>query len=401
MATFIYRARSGTGQDFEGEIEARNLEEARSLLQARGIRILTLNPSAGGKRRSLELNPFAHRSITQIEVERGLHQLAILVRSGMPLLSALRMTAEFERPGARKVWHDLVVRVEAGEPLTEAMEHHRVFNGMTRALVRIGEETGRLDTAFRQAHEQMERRRRLIKEFISSLTYPAFSLLMAIGVAYFMVVSLIPKIKLFVGQSSKLPAITQMMIDASDWIQKSLGGAAVGVGITLALAFFLYLIPAVRIVADRGFLYIPVVGRIIRLSETILFTNALGTMLRSGVRLIGSLEIIEQLHTNRYIRDCTGRMRLSLQEGASLNETLSVLGVYPPLLIRMIAVGEQSGSLGSILEEMTFFYEENLQKLLKQISATLPVISTLLVGGLLGFVYSAYMVAMFSAATDI
>ncbi len=231
------------------------------------------------------------------------------------------------------------------------------------------------------------------------MTYPIFSILLAIGVGYGMLTKMVPELKKFLSMSGKrLPPATQALVDISAWCQANLKQWIIGLVVAIAVMAGVYLIPRVRVHVDRAVLRAPLLGTLIQLSETRLFAAALATMLRAGVHIMNALEIMGQLHTNRHIRGCMDKARQSLANGSSLWEPLTEYGIFKPMLVKMIAVGEKSGSLIGILDEMATFHQDAIEKYMKRISGVVPVIMTFVVGGMMVFVYLAYMLAMFSAA---
>jgi type IV pilus assembly protein PilC len=399
MPEFQYTARDASGRQQSGTQSAGSQDELVRTLRSQGLLVLSAKVRKPKGQQGLNLNPLAYRSITATDLERGFHQVAVMLRSGMPLMDAIKLVQEFERPGARKVWRALSERIQAGDSLSEAMDDHRIFTTMTKQLVKVGEQTGRLDSALDEASRDLEQRRKLMKQFISMISYPLFSMLFAIGVAAVMLIKLIPELRKFLGMMGRaLPPITQALVDVSDWLQTHILGIAVGTMIFMVTIFVMYQLPPVRLQMDRFALRIPLIGMILRLSGTILFARALGTLLRSGVRVLEALETMEKLHKNRWISHCLAQVRGMVAQGSSLSEPLMEKNIYMPLLTRMMVVGESSGTLDMILEEMAEYHEEVLQTTMKRISAIMAPLMTMVVGGMIAFIYASFLVAMLSAA---
>ncbi len=400
MPDFEYIARDYSGRQHSGTATAQTQDELIRNLRAQGLLTLEAKPLKLRKAgEAISLNPFAYRSIRSTDVEYSFHQLSVMLRSGMPLLDALAITAEFSRPGAKKVWVQLGEQIQKGEALSTAMDKHSVFGDMTIQLVSVGEHTGNLDAALILASDHLEHRRVLRHQLIEALSYPIFVIVFAIGVAIFMLVKLIPEVKKFISLMGKqLPPITQALIDTSNWINANLPGIAAVVAITLILALLIYQWSPARLWMDRLMLHIPLFGGLLRLSGTAIFARGLGTLLRSGVRLTDALQAVEKLLGNRYLRHCVASARESVAQGSSLSAPLLETNAFMPILPRMIAVGETSGKVDDILEEMAAYHEELMQWALKRIVAIIGPATTILIGGLIGFVYAAFLTAMFAAA---
>jgi type IV pilus assembly protein PilC len=195
----------------------------------------------------------------------------------------------------------------------------------------------------------------------------------------------------------KLPPITQSLIDVSAWLELNGPGILIGT-VALAVAFVaLYRWPPSRLEIDRLALRLPVFGPLFRLSGTVVFARALGTMLRAGVRILDALHTVEGLHRNRYLAARVAEARARIERGSSLAEPLAERFGFMPLLARMVLVGETSGRLDDMLDEMCRYHDELLQRAIRRMSGLIGPVVTVVVGGIVGFVYAAFLVAMFSA----
>jgi len=289
--------------------------------------------------------------------------------------------------------------VQDGSSLAEALGQHCCFNNLTVQLVRVGEQTGNLETVLVRASEAMERRRTLIQQVINALTYPGIVLVAAIGVTGFMLVGVIPKLKLFVSAlGRKLPPSTQLLMDLSSWLQ--LHGLTLFVAF-LSLPLFIYLlnsIPAARLWIDAVILRTPLFGKVIRVAGTALFARALALLLRSGVTVLDALRTMEQLGSNRFLNAIINNARERIFAGGALAPTLETSHGYMPMLSRMVAVGESSGTLDSVLDEIAKFYEQQLAVLIRQLSALVEPAIILFVGIIVGYVYISFFLALYSGA---
>jgi type IV pilus assembly protein PilC len=401
MALFAYTARSRNGQQITNVITSSSQEAAMLVLREQGLLVLTLKPAKGDNTStgSFSLNPFAYRSINNNDIEIAFHQIAVMLRSGVSLLDALELTQNFSRIGVKKNWQQLIEKIQQGSSFTDALREQKVFTQFTIQLIRVGEQTGHLHTVMDQAATELKSSRKLKKQIVSALKYPAFTLLMAIGIVIFMMVKLIPEIKKLLKLMGKpMPPITKALIDTSDWFMAHLipvGTMAFFFGIAFIVLYNWY--PS-RWWIDKLALKIPIFGHIFKLSGTVLFSRAMGLLLHSGVVIVEALETVEKLHVNTYMASRINYAHGKILHGSSLGDAMSQQSPYMPLLIQMVHVGENSGSLDGILLEMTEYHEELLEQAIARLTGMIAPAMTIIVGGIIGFVYAAFLVAMFAGA---
>ena len=195
-----------------------------------------------------------------------------------------------------------------------------------------------------------------------------------------------------------MPPMTRALIDVSDWFINHIAVISIGTIILIVIFAVLYHWRPSRWWVDRIAMQIPVFGRVFRLSCTVLFARAMGLLLRSGVLIVDALETMQDLHVNKYAASRIEYARNRVMQGSTLAEPLENQICYTPLLIQMIRVGESSGTLDDILIEMTDYHEELLQQSIATLVGMVAPAMTIFVGGIIGFVYAAFLVAMFSAA---
>ena len=400
MPIFNYTARNRSGQQSNDAIESQNQEMAIVALRAQGLLVLKIEEAkkADGVK-EFSLNPLQYRSLHAGDIESSFHQIAVMLRSGISLLEALEITATFSRIGARKVWLKLIEKVQQGSSFRDALAEHDVFSEFTIQLVHVGEQTGHLSTVMDQAAEEVKSSRRLKKQIVSALKYPLFTLLFAIGLVVFMLTSIVPEIKKLLQIMGKpMPPITKALIDTSDWFKENIIFLSIGAVFCIVTFIILYNIRSTRWWIDKHSLKIPLFGNVFRLSGTVLFSRAMGLLLRSGVVMVEALETMERLHVNKYMASRIAYAHRKILHGSALGESLGKESPYMPLLLQMVRVGENSGTLDEILVEMTEYHDELLQKAIATLTGMIAPMMTVFVGGIVGFVYAAFLVAMFSAA---
>jgi type IV pilus assembly protein PilC len=318
----------------------------------------------------------------------------------MTLLAAMRTTGEqCGRDSMRRIWDAVSRRVQAGSSFADALVRHRCFPSLVVQLIRVGEQTGTLEPVLRRGADIMERRRSLRNSLLTALAYPTIVLTAAMGVTAFMVLNVIPKLEVFLkGLGRKLPATTQAMVDISRWAQDVLPQAAIGAVAMLVALALAYLWPPGRLVLDRLLLRMPILGHLLRLAATALVSRALGMLIRSGVTLLEALRTVESLHRNRHLRRCLAAARENVLVGGNLADGLRAAHAFLPMLAAMTAVGESTGMLDDVLDETARFHEEQLQLAIRRFSAIIEPVIVVVVGGIVGFVYISFFLALFAAA---
>jgi type IV pilus assembly protein PilC len=402
MPQFTYVVRNAAGRKETGTRESATAAALIGELRRSGWMVLDVAPERKSSLdlSSIHLNPFHYMAPRSVDVEVSLQQIAVMLRSGLTLLTSLKLVAEYSvRPSMRKVWTQVAEKIQQGSSLADALGEFRCFPQLVVQLVRVGEQTGTLEDVVTRASESMQRRRLLRNQMVTALTYPMIVVVAAFGVAGFMVVSVIPKLQVFLrALGRKLPPVTQALIDVSTLIQNYGPWFALGFLALTGGLIAVYLWPPGRVVFDRILLKIPVIGRLFRLAATVQFSQALMVLLRSGITLVEGLRTVEGLIRNRWAALRVERARQALIQGSPLAAQLEGSTAFMPMLPRMVAVGESAGTLDEVLEEVGKFHEQQLQSAIKTLSTIIEPALVVVVGGVVGFVYISFFMALFAAA---
>lgn len=404
MPAYTYSARDSSGASQTGTLTAASVELLSADLRSRGMLVLKVEPVAEEQRGRISLDPRTWLPMTSFDVEIGFQQMASMITSGLSLLLALRTVAEqARRPRATMIWQDVSERIEQGSTFSDALaEHPRVFSRNVIQLIRVGEHSGNLDTALLRSAEQLERLRQMKLTVVNALAYPAIVVFLSVAVTMFLVLGVIPKLEKFLsGRGRALPAMTQTLLDITNFVQAWLPHLCVGaVSLLLALVATWFWPPGRRFL-DRVLLRLPVVSGVLRLSGTAVFARGLSSLLESGVTLLDSLITVEHLVDNRVLREKIAEARQSVLRGESLAAGLSGGKRFLPMLPRMVAVGESAGSLSTVLAEVARFHENQLLVVIRRLSVLIEPVVILVVGGIVGFVYLAFFSALFSTTGGI
>jgi type IV pilus assembly protein PilC len=399
MARFKYSAIYPDGKQRKGSIEAMDLEMATSALRQQGLFVATINEAGGlgGKQGGLSEFIARNTSVKKQDLVFYFKQLSFMLRAGLPVLQALEISLLQFRGRLHFAIKDMIVDIQNGSPLSRAMRNQKeVFPSIAINLMMAAETTGALEAVAQRLATYLEKKASLRSQTITAMIYPAVVMLAAIGVVIFLVWKIIPQFAKFLSSKGKaLPASTQFLIDASDFALRNglyiLGGVVL---IIIAVVSF-YMTQSGRLVIDRYVLKIPVVGKLLMNGAMAEFTWSLSMMLRSGVTVFDSLKVCSQVIANRFISNKLQYASEQILGGRELSQSLKGKEV-PDLVVQMTTVGEKTGTLDQILQELGFFYEEQLQVSVKRLTAMIEPAMILVIGGLVGFVYYAFFQALFA-----
>ena len=339
--------------------------------------------------------------MTGFDVEMGLRQIASMIRSGVTLLAALRTAADQSpSPRSARAWRRVSDRVFSGDSFASALEgQKRRFGEVTVRLAEVGERSGELENALVRAAEQMEARRTLRTAVVNALVYPVIAVTMAVAVSAYLVCVVIPKLAEFLKSGgAELPYITQLLMDFSAWVNAN--GLYVLVWTTVAVAawFLVRLYPPGREAEDVMLMRVPVTGRILRLSGTALFSRSMQIMTESGVTLLDALQTSARIMSNRRLRGRIVSAREEVMRGATLASALAPAVEFMPMMRRMAAVGETTGALPEAFGETARFHEMLLALAVKRFGMMIEPVMIVITGGIVGFVYIAFFMALFAIA---
>jgi type IV pilus assembly protein PilC len=323
-----------------------------------------------------------------------------MLRSGLTLLGALQAAGQnAEGLRMRLVLASVMGRIDGGGTFAGALEAEGVFGDLTVQLARVGEETGSLDVVLERAADAIERRRQLVQQVVTALAYPLLVLVAAVGVTLFMVLEVIPRLEgLMKSLGRKLPPTTMALIEASTWARAEGPWWLMGLLLLASALGLAFRMPGARVVADRWMLAVPLVGEVLRVAGSAMFARAFAILLRSGVTVLDGLRTAEALAGNRHLASVVARAREGVLGGGALSEGLGGRGGFVPMLGRMVAVGEATGRLEEVLEEVARHLEGQLAVRVRRLSALVEPAIIVLVGGIVGFVYVTFFLTLYAAA---
>jgi type IV pilus assembly protein PilC len=281
-------------------------------------------------------------------------------------------------------------------------ESPRAFGSHVIELIRVGESSGNLDQSMQRAADHLERTRELRMTVINALAYPVIVTVLAIAVAAFLVIVVIPKLQKYLGDRGReLPQLTTTLLEVSAAVQTALPYLAIGLVAGIITLVFVRRWPPGKLATDRFVLRLPLVGMIFRLAGTAMVARGLGVLIESGVTLLDALAATARLPSNEVVRARLTMARDRVMRGSPLSTQLEDPLAFTPMLPRMVAVGEQAGTLTHVLDEVARFSDRQLLGVIRRMSVLVEPIVIIVVGGIVGFVYIAFFLALFALAGNI
>ena len=403
MNNFKYAAKGPSGKTVEGTISAATKSEAVAELRRQNLVVMRLDESGGhgkktGAKRQLSFGKVKPRA-KKSEVVIFTRQLATMVAAGLSLLESLEVLgAQAESPGMQATCEKLVSHVRAGSDLSAAMEQcPKVFPHLYVSMVKAGEISGQMDIILNRLADYQEASEELTREIRSAMTYPVISMILVLGITAFLMIGVVPTFKeVFESLDAELPAITRYVLAVSDYLRENVAQVAgMIVGAFVGLAFFKK--------SKRGALFIdhlslrvPVFGPLFSKVCLARFSRTFATLIRSGVPIMSTLDIVSNTAGNRVVADAVLDARDSVRNGNLLSEPLSTAKVFPPMVVRMIAIGERTGSLETLLEKIAEFYDSQVKAQVKALTSLIePMLITFM-----GVIVGGVVLAIFAPILD-
>ena len=386
MLRFAYTGRTQSGEKTQGILEADNAAACASSLLKNGISPVTIQETSQSERRGAKqksLNLF-EPTVQAIDVQLFSRQLYTLMRAGVPILRSLSGLLESTTNAAfARVITSLKESLEAGRDLSTAMRQHpAVFSPFYVAMVRVGEATGRLDEIFLRMFEHLEFERETRARIKEALRYPTFVLIaMVVAIAVINVFVIPAFAKVYAGLGAELPLMTRILIETSrltiayGWLMLA--------GLVLAIfGFRLWrATPAGRLVWDRFKLRLPLTGSIVLRSTLARFARTLALSLKSGIPAAQALSVVAEVTDNAWIASRVEQMRNGIERGESVLRTAQNAAVFNPVVLQMIAVGEETGSIDELMQEVAGMYEREVDYEIKTLAARIEPLIIVALGG--------------------
>jgi len=394
MATFVWRGRTLAGEAQSGEIEVGRQEEALELLRRKKILVTSLRAKGGFK-----LPKFGGGvSVSTKDLAIFTRQFATMISAGLPLVQCLDILAkQSSKPSFGRVIAEVTREVESGATLADALGRHKtVFDDLFRNMVAAGEAGGVLDEILMRLATYIEKADALKRKVQGAMVYPTVVLTVALGATAFMLIFIIPTFaKMFSDFGGELPLPTKIVLVLSNGLQMlwwAIILAMVGAGFAFSRY---YVTEGGRRTVDAMMLKLPVLGDVLMKGAVARFTRTLGTLIASGVPILAGLEITARTAGNKIIAEAIMTARASIREGETVAAPLKASGVFPPMVVQMISVGEQTGALDEMLTKIAVFYEAEVDSAVDTMTSIIEPVMIVVMGGIVGGMVVAMYLPMF------
>ena len=389
MPKFSYIATNAEGKNEKGVIEGENADDALGRLRQRGLTVTKVKPAGSGFK-------FGQppKKANNAELAMFTRQLATMLGAGIPLLEGIEILAEQVAEGNKGFGaglQELAEMVRGGTALSEAMAQYRkIFPDIYVNMVKAAEASGQMDAILDRLADYMESAESLKREIKSAMTYPVISLVMILGITGYLLVGVVPKFeKMFNSLGAELPGLTVGILAMSKWAQANWYLIIIGIiGFVVGIQMMGKNATGRRIL-DTIKLKMPVFGNLNQKVAVSRFSRTFATLLSSGVPMLGALEIVANTAGNAIIEDAVMETRETVRSGDSLTQHLEKCWVFPPMVVRMIAIGEKSGALELLLNKIADFYDEQVHATVKALTSLIEPIMIAVMGAVVGTIVLA------------
>jgi type IV pilus assembly protein PilC len=402
MPVYTWKGKTRQGTLKTGEMEASN--EAAVMTQLRAQMLVPVTVKT--KPKSLEeYLPFLKQKIKTKELVIFTRQFATMIDAGLPLVQCLQILGDQQENQTFKgVIRDTRAEVEQGSTFADALgKHPKPFDSLYVNLVAAGEVGGILDTILNRLAAYLEKADKLARKVRGAMVYPTTVMVVAIAVVVLLLVKVIPTFeKMFADFGGELPGPTQVVVSISHFLQDWIVVFMAGI-VALFISFFQARKRSYKFRhrTDAMFLRAPVFGSLLRKVAVARFTRTLGTMIASGVPILDGLEIVAKTAGNVVIEEALRSVRDAISEGKTIAEPLAESGVFPGMVVQMIAVGEETGAMETMLAKIADFYDDEVDAAVDALTAMLEPIMMVGLGGTVGAMLIAMYLPIFKIAETI
>ncbi len=404
MAKYFYKASTKFGEIKEGEIDASSAEEAKKKLSSTGLIPISVSDSENvsvDSVRNLDLSAFfkKRKKVKSSDILLFTEKLAVLLKSGLPIDKSLALMVELsESESMKSIANSLLKDVNSGKSLADAMSKFPdFFSKLYVNMIKAGESAGVVDTVMEQLLDYLRQKEELKSYVISSLIYPALLLVVGILTVGILVGYVLPKFQeIFESMGQELPVPTQVMMGISDFLIKYKW-------FIFGFVFLIWFLYKRWVSTEEGrrkrdeiLLKLPVIKRLVVESETARLASTAGILITSAVPLIQTLNIVKEIISNSLIKDAFEPVIKGAKKGEGVAKPMMQSGIFPPLAVHLIKVGEESGTLGKMFLKVGEIFQENIKKSIKAFVSLFEPILILVMGIIVGLIVASMLMAIFS-----
>ena len=400
MPSFNWSGKNRVGQTQEGVLLADSRDAAVATLRRQQIAVTSIRE----KGREVRLLPRLPRGIAQKRIAIFTRQFSVMLDAGLPLVQCLEILGEQEEnPAFAQIIDKVRNDVESGSTLADAMGRHpKAFDNLYVNMIAAGEAGGILDIILQRLSTYIEKVVRLKGQVKSALIYPVAVIVIAVGIVWLILWKVIPVFQqLLESVGGDMPLITTVVVGASNFV----GRYTLWIVLVLAAVFILisryYKTYRGRRVIDGLLLKIPIIGMLLRKIAVARFCQTLATLTASGVPILDGLEITARTSGNAIVEDSVMAVRKAVEEGRTLSAPLGETKVFPPMVVQMINVGEQTGALDQMLQKIAEFYEEEVDTAVGGLTKLIEPLLIVVLGGIIGTIVAAMYLPLYSVLSEI
>jgi len=395
MPTFVWEGKNREGKTVRGEIEAPNIGVVKFSLRRQGITPINVAP----KTKTLsDYFTFLSGSVKEKEIAVFIRQFGTMLNAGVPVVRALDVLGNQQKNKYfKKIIQEIKADVEGGATLAESFKKYpKIFDELFVNMVAAGETGGVLDQTLDRVAAYKEKALALKKKVKGAMTYPLITLAVAIAVLTVILIYVIPSFeKIFVDFGAALPAPTMFVINLSNWFRQYFGYIFLSI---------IGMIVAIRLMSrtekgkfflDNFLLKLPVFGNLLQKTAIARFSRTLSTMLQSGVPILQSLDIVAKTAGNKVVEKQLQKVKLEVSRGQTLAAPMGEAKIFPPLVVQMTAVGEETGELENMLAKIADFYEEEVDAAVEALTSMLEPMMMVFLGGMIGGLVVALYLPIF------
>ncbi len=397
MPTYQYKARDKQGRLINAVIEADDIRTAARVLREKGLFIAEIKEPGRGLQAEIKL--------PGLEPKPGLkdlaifsRQLATMLNAGLPIVQALAiLERQTEKKKFQEILKQIRTEVEGGANFSEALSKHKLFSRLYINLVRAGETSGTLDAILDRLATFLENELALLGKIRSALTYPAIVFVFAVGVTYFLLTTIVPQFaQILTGLGSELPLLTRALMAISDFLrQGTLFILLIAVGLYFAYRSY-YRTDKGRHQIDQIKLKLPVFGNLMKKSALARFSRTFGLLISSGVNIVEALDITKGTAGNAIVEDILEQTKIAIQAGEPLYTTVQANPqVFPPMVSSMMAIGEETGALDTMLTKIADFYEREVDEAVSALTAAIEPLMIIFLGFIVGVIVAGMFLPLF------
>lgn len=406
MPVFAYVAKDKSGKIHRGRAEADNEKLLTKRLQESGYWVSQITREGGNVKPNRNPLKFFKKKVKLDQLSIFCRQFATMINAGVSLVRCLQvLEVQTTNPRLKEIIRDVSARVEAGETLSRAMMHHNnVFSPLFIGLVRAGEVGGVLDETLDRLSQFLESDLHLRRKIKAAMTYPILVMVIAFVIVTGLVVFIVPKfIEIFKDFDVEMPMMTQILITVSEFSTSKLGAVILiggGFGGPMLWRKFKSTKFGKRL-WDKYKLKLPIFGKLSLNIAVARFTRTLSTLLTSGVPILQAMETVSGAIDNETFSETIMKARARIREGDPIGEPLEKSGLFPPMVVQMISIGEETGALDAMLSKVADFYESEIETQLQSLAAALEPLMIVILGAIVGFIVIAMFMPLIAIVSQL